>query len=67
MLDITLEQIINAIGQPTYKKGNRYFFGCPSCGVEDGHKDNLIFDERKGLLKCFACDFSQEYPAPRPS
>lgn len=58
MLDVTLEQLINILGKPTKKIGHQYYFRCPSCSQNGGDTsgDNLLFNERKGLLKCFACD-----------
>ncbi len=52
--NITLETLINRLGQPTRKIGGEYVWQCPYC--MDSHKDNLKFNEQKGLLKCFADD-----------
>lgn len=58
MLDIQLGDIINAIGQPTKKTGHQYYFRCPVCQSrgEDTTGDNLLFNDNKKILKCFACD-----------
>lgn len=53
MLDITLEQIEYVLNEKGKKNGNRYNFQCPVC--QDNHKDNLIFDTEKKILKCFSC------------
>lgn len=52
--DITLDKLINHLGQPTRKIGGEYVWQCPYC--KDSHKDNLKYNEQKGLLKCFADD-----------
>lgn len=56
MLDdkITLDVLIDYLGQPTKKIGVEYVWQCPFC--RDTHKDNLKFNETKGFLKCFAND-----------
>lgn len=58
MLDITVEQLTNVLGGPTKHVGHQYYFKCPACSASgnDTHGDNLLFNERKQLLKCFACD-----------
>lgn len=58
MLDVSLEDVIRALGSPTKKAGNQYYFGCPACTNrgEDSSKDNLLYNDSKKLLKCFACD-----------
>lgn len=50
--EITLNQITSILGQPTGKQGGEYVWQCPYC--MDSHKDNMRFNERKGLLWCFA-------------
>ena len=57
MLNITTEQLIAVCGSPTRISGSQYYFRCPVCsaGGGDKHGDNLLFNESKGLLKCFAC------------
>lgn len=52
--NITIDKLINYLGQPTRKIGGEYVWQCPYC--MDSHKDNLKFNEQKGLLKCFADD-----------
>lgn len=58
MLDIKLEELIDILGNPTRSTGHQYYFRCPSCSSIGGDNsgDNLLFNERKGVLKCFACD-----------
>lgn len=58
MLDVTLDELINILGKPTRQTGHQYYFQCPACAQSGGdtHCDNLLFNERKGVLKCFACD-----------
>ena len=57
MLNITVEQLIAICGNPTRQSGSQYYFRCPVCsaGGGDKHGDNLLFNESKGLLKCYAC------------
>lgn len=57
MLNITVEQLIAVCGSPTRVSGSQYYFRCPVCsaGGGDSHGDNLLFNERKGFLKCYAC------------
>lgn len=57
MLNITAEQLIAVCGSPTRVSGSQYYFRCPVCnaGGGDKHGDNLLFNESKGLLKCYAC------------
>lgn len=52
--NITIDMLINYLGQPNKKIGNEYIWQCPYC--RDTHKDNLKFNTQKGLLKCFADD-----------
>lgn len=53
MLDLTLEDIREYTGQQGRKIGQEYVFMCPACCDEKG-KDNLHFNEKKGVLWCFA-------------
>ena len=50
--NLTLNQVTSILGQPTGKQGGEYVWQCPYC--LDSHKDNMRFNERKGLLWCFA-------------
>jgi hypothetical protein len=50
--NITLYDIKKILGEPTGKSGGEYVWQCPYC--MDSHKDNMRFNERKGLLWCFA-------------
>lgn len=50
--EITLYDIKKILGEPTGKSGGEYVWQCPYC--MDSHKDNMRFNERKGLLWCFA-------------
>lgn len=63
MLDITLEQLIGVLGEPTKRAGHQYYFRCPACALTGGDRsgDNLLFNDRKGVLKCFACDDGAKY------
>ena len=58
MLDISLDELIHTLGEPTRKTGHQYYFRCPACSSMGGDTsgDNLLYNARKGLLKCFACD-----------
>ena len=53
MLDLTLEDIREYTGQQGRKIGQEYVFMCPACFDEKG-KDNLHFNDKKGILWCFA-------------
>ena len=63
MLDVTLEQLTYVLGEPSRHVGHQYYFRCPACAQHGGDTscDNLLFNERKGLLKCFACDDGARY------
>lgn len=50
--ELTLYDIKKILGEPTGKLGGEYVWQCPYC--MDSHKDNMRFNERKGLLWCFA-------------
>lgn len=50
--NLTLNQVTSILGEPTGKQGGEYVWQCPYC--MDSHKDNMRFNERKGLLWCFA-------------
>lgn len=50
--NLTLDQVISILGQPRTKQGGEYVWQCPYC--MDSHKDNMRFNEQKGLLWCFA-------------
>lgn len=54
MTDLTLDLIIEHLGQPIRKKGYEYEWQCPIC--RDTGKDNLKFNSSKGVLYCFADD-----------
>lgn len=58
MLDVTLDELVNILGTPTRTTGHQHYFQCPACAKSGGdtHCDNLLFNDRKGVLKCFACD-----------
>ena len=58
MLDVTLDELIKVLGNPTRTAGHQYYFQCPACAQSGGdtHCDNLLYNDRKGVLKCFACD-----------
>lgn len=52
MLNLTLDNLIGYLGQPEKKISGEYVWQCPYC--RDSHKDNLKYNEQKGLLMCFA-------------
>lgn len=58
MLDVTLNELISVLGNPTRTTGHQYYFRCPACSSMGGDTsgDNLLFNDKKGVLKCFACD-----------
>ena len=49
---ITVDMINNHLGYSGKKVGNEYQWQCPYCS--DKHRDNLKFNESKGILYCFA-------------
>ena len=51
MCDITLDDVIKVLGEPTKKIGGEYVWQCPYC--MDSHKDNFHYNERKGIAWCF--------------
>lgn len=57
-LDIDFNELISVVGEPSRSAGSQHYFQCPACaaGGGDTHRDNLLFNTRKGTLKCFACD-----------
>lgn len=52
MADLTLDLIIEYLGQPIRRKGSEYEWQCPIC--KDTGMDNLKFNSQKGVLYCFA-------------
>lgn len=50
--ELTLDQVKSVLGEPRTKIGGEYVWQCPYC--MDSHKDNMRFNEQKGLLWCFA-------------
>ena len=52
MINISLELLIEYLGQPRKKQGDEYIWQCPLC--QDRGKDNLKFNVAKGVLYCFA-------------
>lgn len=58
MLDVTLDELISVLGSPTRTTGHQHYFRCPACASSGGDTsgDNLLFNDKKGVLKCFACD-----------
>lgn len=57
-LDITIEDLKRVLGTPTKVNRHQYYFRCPECARfgNDKSGDNLLFNDQKGVLKCFACD-----------
>lgn len=51
-MNIKLELLISKLGQPEKKVGDEYFWQCPFC--KDRGKDNLKFNNKKGIIWCFA-------------
>ena len=50
-----LGAFIEHLGEPDYYIGEHsYKWQCPYC--KDTHRDNLIYDEAKGVIWCFAND-----------
>jgi len=54
MIDISLEEIINILGNPINKIGSELVWQCPYC--MDKSKNNLMLNQIKGVLWCFAND-----------
>lgn len=54
MQEITLDKLINYLGQPHKKIGKEYVWQCPYC--QDTGMDNLKYNDQKGVLFCFAND-----------
>ena len=52
MTTLTLDLVIEHLGQPIRKNGSEYEWQCPIC--KDRGKDNLKFNSQKGVLYCFA-------------
>ena len=52
MIELTLENLIEHLGEPVRQRGAEYEWQCPFC--QDWHEDNLKFNENKGVLYCFA-------------
>lgn len=57
-LNITIEDLKKVLGAPTKASRHQYYFRCPECAKfgNDKSGDNLLFNDQKGVLKCFACD-----------
>lgn len=51
-IKITLEDVIEYLGQPRTKIGGEYIWQCPHC--LDKSADNMHFNDKKGILWCFA-------------
>lgn len=56
--NIVLQDLINYLGEPTNNQGSEYKWRCPICNSLGGDTtgDNLCFNEKKQILKCFADD-----------
>lgn len=52
VIRLTLDAIINQLGNPEKQQGNEYLWQCPLCN--DSGRDNLKFNSEKGILWCFA-------------
>lgn len=53
-MELTLDDIIEHLGQPRTKIGGELIWQCPIC--MDKSKDNLHYNEKKNILWCFAND-----------
>jgi len=49
---IELNNLISYLGEPEKQTGDEYAWQCPYC--KDSHRDNLKYNEVKGILWCFA-------------
>lgn len=49
---IKLSDLISYLGEPDNQTGDEYLWQCPYC--KDSHRDNLKYNETKGILWCFA-------------
>jgi len=52
MAELSLDLVTEHLGKPVKNCSNRYYWQCPYC--MDTGKDNLIYDEQKKVLWCFA-------------
>ena len=52
MINLTINELVKYLGMPEKKIGDEYQWQCPIC--KDTGRDNLNFNEKKGLLQCFA-------------
>lgn len=50
--NLTLDLIIEVLGEPEKQSGDEYFWQCPMC--KDSGRDNLKYNFTKGVLWCFA-------------
>ena len=50
--EITIEILRDYLGEPEKQAGSEYMWQCPYC--QDTHRDNLKFNEDKGVVWCFA-------------
>ena len=51
-LNYNLGAFIDYLGEPEYSSNCTHKWQCPLC--KDSHKDNLIYNEEKGVIWCFA-------------
>ena len=49
---VTLQEVVSILGEPRTKLGGEWVWQCRYCN--DSHRDNMRFNEKKGLLWCFA-------------
>lgn len=58
MLDVTLKELVTVLGSPSKQSGQQFYFRCPACSAGGGDTscDNLLFNAKKHVLKCFACE-----------
>lgn len=58
MTEISLELLIQYLGQPNKAHSNQIYWQCPYCAAvgEDSSKNNLTYSKSKKIVKCFAND-----------
>ena len=53
MIELTLENLIEHLGEPVRQRGAEYEWQCPFC--QDWHEDNLKFNENKEIRNFKTC------------
>lgn len=58
MAEITLELLVEHLGEPTIETKNEVHWQCPYCASEGGdtNENNLVYSKVKNIVKCFVHD-----------